>query len=304
MSDGAGKYRRLLNEAIENLSQYFFDSFEHGNAEFRSRAGLPVIVIREELGDCCSWCADLAGTYDYVDAPPEVWQRHGSCRCMVITRTEKGAYQDAWSRKEYQSYKEARIARAEEIEEEQASGYYGVPKTWTKEIIPGDELLRGTNPGFIHVWNDNINNSNPDRSLNCSNCVPAYEMRCRGYNVEAQPYSKNKSLRKDPFLAWKNAKPLATNNVEDIVSFVKNQENGARVQIVTEFPHSIWTQTNNHTFVAEKIDGKCVFKDPQSGVIINNTKHYFEGTKEIRYLRIDILEITDRGISACKIIKK
>ena len=119
MSDGAGKYRRLLDEAIENLSQYFFDSFEHGNAEFRSSAGLPMIVIREELGDCCSWCADLAGTYDYADAPPEVWQRHGSCRCMVITRTEKGTYQDAWSRKEYQSERDARLAREEELMAEQ-----------------------------------------------------------------------------------------------------------------------------------------------------------------------------------------
>lgn len=121
MSDGAGKYRRLLDEAIENLSQYFFDSFEHGNAEFRSSAGLPMIVIREELGDCCSWCADLAGTYDYADAPPEVWQRHAHCRCMVITRTERGTYQDAWSRKEYQSQREAGIAREQEIKEDISS---------------------------------------------------------------------------------------------------------------------------------------------------------------------------------------
>lgn len=117
MSDGAGKYRRLLDEATENLSQYFFDSYGHDNAEFRTRSGLPMIVIREELGDCCSWCADLAGTYDYADAPPEVWQRHAHCRCMVITRTEKGAWQDAWSRKEYQSEREARIAREEELQD-------------------------------------------------------------------------------------------------------------------------------------------------------------------------------------------
>ena len=107
-----------VDEAIENLSQYFFDSYAHDNAEFRTRSGLPMIVIREELGDCCSWCADLAGTYDYADAPPEIWQRHAHCRCMVITRTEKGAWQDAWSRKEYQSEREARIAREEEINRE------------------------------------------------------------------------------------------------------------------------------------------------------------------------------------------
>ena len=130
MSDGTGKYRRLLDEAIENLSQYFFDSYGHDNAEFRTRSGLSMIVIREELGDCCSWCANLAGTYDYADAPKEVWQRHANCRCMVITRTEKGTFQDAWSRKEYQSEREARIAREEELSKE----YNETSKKQTEEI--------------------------------------------------------------------------------------------------------------------------------------------------------------------------
>ena len=115
MSDGAGKYERLMKAAIENVSQSFFDEYERSNAEFRAKAGLKMLVIREEVGDCCDWCADLAGVYDYEDAPSEVWQRHAHCRCMVVTRTEKGTYQDAWSRKEYQSQREARIAREEEI---------------------------------------------------------------------------------------------------------------------------------------------------------------------------------------------
>lgn len=115
MSDGAGKYERLMKAAVENVSQSFFDEYERSNAEFRTKAGLHMLVIREEVGDCCDWCADLAGTYDYENAPKEVWQRHAHCRCMVITRTEKGTYQDAWSRKEYETRREARIAREEEI---------------------------------------------------------------------------------------------------------------------------------------------------------------------------------------------
>ena len=111
MSDGAGKYNRLMDSAIENVVRSFFDDYERDNAEFRAQSGLPVEVIREEVGDCCDWCADLADTYDYWDAPKEVWQRHAHCRCMVITRTTKGNYQDTWSRKEYESQREARIAR-------------------------------------------------------------------------------------------------------------------------------------------------------------------------------------------------
>lgn len=115
MSDGAGKFERLVDGGIENIVRSFFDEYEKENAEFRANAGLPMEVIREEVGDCCDWCADLAGTYDYENAPKEVWQRHEHCRCMVITRTTKGTFQDAWSKKEYQSQREARIAREEEI---------------------------------------------------------------------------------------------------------------------------------------------------------------------------------------------
>lgn len=109
----------LAEASIENLAQHFFDSYERENAAFRRSSGLKVTVIREELGDCCSWCADLAGVYEYGSEPKDVWARHANCRCMVVTKTERGTYQDAWSRKEYQSQREARIAREEEIREEQ-----------------------------------------------------------------------------------------------------------------------------------------------------------------------------------------
>lgn len=121
MSDGAGKFERLVDGGIENLVRSFFDEYEKENAEFRANAGLPMEVIREEVGDCCDWCADLADTYDYWDAPKEVWQRHEHCRCMVIVRTTKGTFQDAWSKKEYQSQREARIAREEELANELTS---------------------------------------------------------------------------------------------------------------------------------------------------------------------------------------
>lgn len=118
MSDGAGKYRRLLSAAADNISNAFYDAYVEVNCRFRSTAGLKVTVIREELGDCCNWCKDLAGIYSYDSAPKEVFARHLNCKCMVTTRTEKGKYQDVWSRKEYQSHREARKAREDEIKKE------------------------------------------------------------------------------------------------------------------------------------------------------------------------------------------
>lgn len=117
----------LAEASIENLAQHFFDSYERENAAFRRSSGLKVIVIREELGDCCSWCADLAGVYEYGSEPKDVWARHANCRCMVVTKTERGTYQDAWSRREFQTQREARIAREEEIAAEHGA-----------EVVPSD----------------------------------------------------------------------------------------------------------------------------------------------------------------------
>lgn len=115
MSDGAGKYRRLLSWGTENVAQGFYDDYVEELSRFRAEAGLKVTIIRDEMGDCCSWCHDLAGVYGYEDAPEDVWARHAHCRCIVTTKTEKGEWQDAWSKKRYQSFRDNRIAREKEI---------------------------------------------------------------------------------------------------------------------------------------------------------------------------------------------
>ena len=298
------KYENFLESGSGNVIQSFFDNFLQSNADFRSKAGFRMTVIRESIGVCCDWCSDLAGTYDYDNRPSDIYARHKNCNCIVITKTERGTYQDAWSRVEYDTEREARIAREQEILEERR-GYYGVPKTWTKTIdnMSDDIILSGTNPGFNKHWTERTTWLDSDYNLNCTNCVPTYEMRCRGYNVTARPLSQNRGLEIDPFLAWENAKPLSTERIDTLLSFVLRQDEGARIQIATEFPGSIWRRQRNHTFIAAKENGKCIFKDPQSGVIIKNIDEYFNGAKEIKYLRIDNLEITDKGVSACEFVK-
>ena len=118
MSEAHDKFDRLLDSSSRNLVNAFFDNFQKSNTSFRAKAGLKQVVIRKELGSCCDWCRSLAGTYTYGDEPQEVWMRHANCRCMVITRTEKGTYQDAWSRKEYENERAARVARERELMKE------------------------------------------------------------------------------------------------------------------------------------------------------------------------------------------
>lgn len=114
------RYENLLNSGIKNVVQFFFDNFLESNAEFRSNAGLKMTVTRSSIGKCCDWCQAMVGTYDYDERPANIYQRHENCTCIVTTRTKRGTIQDAWSRKEYQTERDARIARAEEIIKEQS----------------------------------------------------------------------------------------------------------------------------------------------------------------------------------------
>ncbi len=123
MSEAFEKFGRLLDSGVRNLSQSFYDHYVEANAKFRSKAGLKVTIVREALGECCDWCSDLAGIYSYDNAPDDIYARHRDCNCIVSTKTEKGTWQDAWNKKEYNTYRENRIARAEELEGYQISSF-------------------------------------------------------------------------------------------------------------------------------------------------------------------------------------
>ena len=114
MSELFDKCLRLLTSAVRTLPQAFYDDYTKVNAELRSNAGLKIKIIRESTGQCCDWCSDLEGTFEYGDAPDDIYARHRDCGCVVTVKTEKG-YTDVWSKKTYETQKAARIAKEEEI---------------------------------------------------------------------------------------------------------------------------------------------------------------------------------------------
>lgn len=152
MSEAFEKYQRLLSSAVNNLSRAFYDQYVETNAKFRAKAGLKVTIVREALGECCSWCSDLAGVYSYDNAPDDIYARHRDCSCVVSTRTEKGTWQDAWSRKEYKSYRENRIAKEQEILEGNS----------LKNIQTKTKVLENP-PKYRNVYPEYIRNSSPGK---------------------------------------------------------------------------------------------------------------------------------------------
>ena len=169
--------------------------------------------------------------------------------------------------------------------------YEGIPKTWEKLDVADDDL-RAINPGY-HQTRDR------KYRTNCPNCVCAYEFRKRGYNVIAKPEGKNHHLNRYPEDAWidPEIKSAAGNGLQDIQSTFNEWGNGVRAEI-----SAVYISKNNvrtgHVFVAEKIDGKVMVYDPQSGTEV--PERYFEKVEDVRFWRIDNLDMSDRGITACE----
>lgn len=92
----------LLDEPIINISQSFVDDFIRTNAEFHAQSGLPAMITRTTSGECCDWCAELAGRYEYGSStmPQDIFRRHERCRCMVLYDPADGrGYQNVHSKK-------------------------------------------------------------------------------------------------------------------------------------------------------------------------------------------------------------
>lgn len=121
MSKAYDQFKRLLVASVSNVAQSFYDSYVEKNTTLRVKAGVKCFVIRRQVRKCCDWCASLAGIYEKGKEPADVYKRHENCKCMVTFKSEKGTYTDVWSKKKFQTQKEARFAREKEIIKENQS---------------------------------------------------------------------------------------------------------------------------------------------------------------------------------------
>lgn len=172
--------------------------------------------------------------------------------------------------------------------------YKGIPKTWKRLEGTADDLdLKKVNPNYR--WS-----SNDEYSQNCYNCVVAYEMRMRKYDVTAQPERKNKYLSRHPEAAWVEPDVKIIHTGEDPYQKIKDAfeewPDGARAEIAI-----IWRERGfGHVFVAEKENNQLRFLDPQRNE--EYTADVFEQTEneKTRFWRIDDRDVSDRGVTACK----
>lgn len=95
--------KRRAKGPVANVANSMHDDYIKANAEFRSKAGLDVYVVRKDHNGCCEWCSKLAGKYAYPDEVSEdVYRRHDNCTCTVTYENGR-MHQDVWSKKSWQA---------------------------------------------------------------------------------------------------------------------------------------------------------------------------------------------------------
>lgn len=256
------------------------------------------------LGDACPICKALDEKHFKVEkmmpgtnAPP----MHPRCRCSVaayedsedyeawLDFLDKGGTTGEWNKLKKTGKSVAKGSGSGIIKSQKESVYEGIPRSW-KKIEGPDDSLRAVNPNY----------SSRDKAYttNCTNCVPAYEMRKRGYNVTARPTTKNHYLSRHPEEAWIDAKVKNTsgNGLDDIIDTIGKWPDGARAEVAITWKGS----RNGHVIVAENVNGKIRFYDVQSGEKISSKLFSYVEEGKTTFWRIDNLELSDRGITACK----
>lgn len=97
--DDFEKGRWLLDEPIKNFTLSIVDDTIKTNAEFQYKSGLTPKIVRKEAGNCCEWCKEVVGVYEYPGVPKDVYRRHQRCNCTVDYLPGDGKKQDVWSKK-------------------------------------------------------------------------------------------------------------------------------------------------------------------------------------------------------------
>ena len=138
--------------------------------------------------------------------------------------------------------------------------------------------------------------------VNCQRCVPAFEMRLRGYDVIASPRFKeiNDHLSLYPEDAWEA--PVvqhcgASDNKEYISKALENWGDGARVQIVIT---NRFDPKYGHTIMAVRNNGKTMFLDPQTGDGSAEECFDWADPSMTRFWRIDDLQPSAMVMDCCR----
>lgn len=241
---------------------------------------------------------------DPTAEPSEVY----NCRCTLVyvypeypsdmerRDNENGEIIDDMTYREWEEYKNTGV----------------LPQRNTQELDVVESALGIERQSAFDV--DDAVDANPnyssDRSyrVNCQMCVQAYELRRRGYDVEALPRPDNNSKvvwGNECFLdSGQNALDAFTMDKTEaaLKKEFKSAPDGARYVVYCKWKGR---NTGAHVFIAEKTGEKVRYVDPQSGN--KDVSWYFDSARKgaFGFCRVDDKSLTtDKSIIQATVRKK
>jgi hypothetical protein len=329
---------RRAKSAPATIARSFQDDYIQKNASFRDSAGLKCYITRIAAGGCCKWCTAMAGRYSYGEEPDDIYRRHDNCSCTVTYESGRQR-QDVWSKRAWEvpgigagaekptvySKEQARQIKAQHsitrLTPEQA-------KSMQESVLTnaaGSAIIKAEgNPSDVFdrkaalaTWEKDLAAVNPHfhesegYNKNCIYCVPTYVLRRKGFNVEALPIGANPDgdaiIPFSPSCVWeKNGRPVSIQSTAgskyfgkpEIIEAMRSLPDGVMFEISCQ-----WEKPNGtsraHVFIAEKVNGRTRFIDPQTGG--TDVSGYFALMKKNStvFWRIDDAQLNEELIEYC-----
>jgi len=143
-----------------------------------------------------------------------------------------------------------------------------------------------------------------DYSYNCSFCTAAYDLRKRGYDVEAMPISTLEGPVIEDILSWYDgAKAVSENQLRATASDERIYTPKARASLLEKSLEKYgdgarghlamyWSMGGGHDIVWEVENGKVVFRDCQTNDVVNMSE-MLTYVDDYSFVRVDNCEPTE-----------
>lgn len=257
-----------------------------------------------------------------VTAPPfHVWCR--SCTAPWFednddgtraARGEDGKTYQVPANMKYQDWKDHFVDKTKDPADWLKPASVGDIVEAVEKFVPDPELVKANKFGFgyiegEHTIADDLAKVNPKYATgrlyqnNCGNTSTTYELRRRGYDVEANPLDG--MYLRDWQRIFKNFTPLSvdakrkTKVIPEMTEKILSFGEGSRGGVFVVWDGRSW----GHYFSWEVKDGNVMFVDPQNNKL--DCSDYFSRVKpsSIVFGRWDNLEMSDKVKDICKVVE-